>query len=212
MRSLIAAACALAVCVAVAAAVAAAVAGAGEIPPLVYCFVDPWDDMDYPCAVGIPDHREGVLDPSQYADITVTILDDDYQPLPGLYVEVIISSLCVAGADAPVCICEDAELTGYTNDDGQVSLNIALGGCCEDPWAVEIIANGLWVYLVDMIVSPDWNLEEGDCSIDLADFITFGTAFHVGASGCTDLTGSGGTGLTDFIVFSAGWMRDCTVQ
>ena len=181
---------------------------ADEIPPLVYCSVDPWDQMEQPRVIGIPNYLDGVWDPAKEADILITLLDDNYQPLPGIFIEVLIDWQC-AGGEGPVCVCDDAELTGYTDEDGQLTLNMAFGGCCDAPDAVEIRAHGMTVRQEEPIVSPDWDGERGDCEVSLADFIPFSRGYETQAGGCTDYSGDGETTLVDFVIFGGGWGRDC---
>jgi len=182
------------------------VASGESIPPIIYCLVDPWDAMAYPRALGSPTFLAGGISPAPQADFTVTILDDQYDPLPGLFVEVLIDMRCAGG---PVIVCDEADVTGYTDERGQVDLNLGLGGCCADPHALEIRANGVVVRVMDQIVSPDWDGVRGNARVDLADLILFASRFSTGASGCTDLTGDGTTDLGDLIVFGGSWTRRC---
>ncbi|MBD3237829.1 MAG: hypothetical protein GF330_14090 [Candidatus Eisenbacteria bacterium] len=189
----------------------AAGAGGDEIPPLVFCRVDPWDQMEDPRVIAMPGYVEGVYDPPRESEILITLLDDNYEPLPGLYVEIIIHAQC-GPATGPICICDAAELTGYTDDEGQLSLHMDFGGCCEHPEAVEIRAGGVTVRLESPIVSPDWDGDGGDCEVGLADFISFSRGFEIGAADCSDFSGDGTTSLVDFVIFGAGWGHDCAAR
>lgn len=182
-----------------------AAAWADDVPPIVYCQVEPWDSMELPRAVFVPNHRAGGYDPSAHATIHVTITDDMHQPLPGLFVEVILGNCWDI-----ICFCDDVALTGYTDSAGQVELNLGGGGCCQGPRALIMRANGVTVREMNMIVSPDWNGQVGDCVVSLGDFVVFGQSYHAGTGGCFDLDGDGATGSTDFVIFGSSWTRDCT--
>lgn len=168
------------------------------------CDVLPQDLMPCPRIVGIP--TDG--DDSPYNDIDITIRAYGGLPLPNVYVEIIFSG----GCDDRLCYCDNLHLTGYTDQNGEISFNVTLGGCCELPVSAIVQADALPIRAYDFVVSPDISSAtgSGDCQVSLVDFSLFGSGFLIGAAGCTDLTGSCTTTLDDFIVFGSAWGASCS--
>ena len=170
--------------------------------PYPEVYVSPTDDMLYPRLVTIPDPDPAGAEPIDvYTEITITAYNWG-NPWPNAYVELQLSGTC-----DNLCFCDGSVLTGYTDQNGQLTLNMTIGGCCLASDAVTI-SIGYIPMREYPLVSP---AHAGDpCEVSLADFIGFGTDFSGAGGGCTDYDGDGGTGLGDFIVFGAGWSRACT--
>jgi hypothetical protein len=183
-------------------------AAAAVANPYPEMFLYPMDEMEYPRLVGIPDGMVG--DPpgrSPHSEVTITLLNWG-EPAANAFVEVVINPACTG-----VRICEGAVLSGFTDENGQLTLNMALGGCCDLPQAVFLEAWSIRVRELDMIVSPDWDQAVGNGSVGLPDFVAFGNLYVTGQGGCTDYTGDGLTDISDFIIFSTGgWGRMCTTR
>ncbi len=172
------------------------------------CSVGPADVMGIPRVIGVLDQPTA----SSYADIDIYVRNIDGLPIPGAFVEVNLETGagCVTPSNDPViCFCENTVFTGFTNAAGYVQINGGFGGCCLEPGAAVIIADG--VPIREMVfVSPDWNGEKGDCEMGLPDFTVFGTGWSTGAGGCTDYDGDDTTAIGDFTVFGAAWTKFCT--
>ena len=189
-------------------ALAGGVAAAG-VPDPNNSLVLPPDGALQPRILGILDERPaGVHNPHPFANLTITIRNFANVPINGVYVVVELNSEC----DAPLCVCDMADLTGYTNASGQVVINVGLGGCChvDGGAAAAIYADGVVIRSYDYVVSPDWNEALGNCVMGLDDFTIFGNYWVSGAGGCTDYDGNGATGIVDFSIFGQGWRQGCT--
>lgn len=155
--------------------------------------------------------------PHAAASFTVTIRNNDCDPIPNALVQV-----CVGGLpEGRTALCGSAMASATTDMNGVAEFNIAGGGCYKGQNAVVIRANGVEVRNFRCVMSPDyagvddqgiagrWSL-----SITAADFASFGTAWSGGSGGasCHDYNNSGGMDAADFSVFSQVWLgggRSC---
>jgi len=163
--------------------------------------VMPVNDFDYPRIIGVPSEGDGP--PMSTIDVYVENYYSGY-PIPDMYVTVEFDASCTG-----LCFCDDAQLSGVTDDTGHVLIDIKVGGCCEGTGVVRIIGNGVLLAQYDMFVSPDFDQMYGSCDVLLPDFITFGSAFGGSGAGCSDFTGDGQTDISDFIAFGSAWGREC---
>lgn len=183
------------ICICVCTLMMAAAAGAADPPEPYDITVVPCDTYlgvitcPFPAGSGGPEETE----------FTVTIRWND-EPLPGLWVEVEILG-------AGHTVCPDAVLTGITDDLGQVTLNVAAGGCSPDgPATLRITANAVVIRDYHRIVSPD---QDADGKVGLSDFVYFGTGYGGFVRPCTDYNNDGTTSLADFTIFAACFGREC---
>ena len=172
-------------------------AAGATIPDPDLCSADPCDELG------------GVLvcpnSPSApaFSQFTVNVRNGDNEAIPDAFVELVF------GTPGNHCFCGGATLTGTTDAAGNVSFNVAAGGCTEGAGAIRIVANSVEIRSYGFVKSPDWD-GSSDCAVVLSDFIAFGGAYSVpGTPGCHDYDDSGSTDLGDFIVFGAGWGHVC---
>ena len=141
--------------------------------------------------------------PPQVTAFTVEIINGAGMPVPNAYVEIIA---LVPGNHQ---FCANAGLTGITDENGQVEMNVSGGGCTLGMDAVVISANGVFIRVYDRLISPDYS-GEPDLEVSLPDFTFFGSAMIQGHAGCTDYFDDGTTGLDDFSAFGECWGRSCS--
>ena len=171
------------------------------IPDPDFCTVDPCDDL-----LGVlvcPDLYEGVPAPPDFSEFTVNVRNGDNENIPGAFVEIVF------GVQGNHVFCPSAVLTGTTDEFGNVTFNIAAGGCTIATDAVRIIANSVEIRSYENVKSPDYD-GTSNGQVVLADFIIFGQAFSgINPEPCTDYDSTGGTILADFIIFGQGWAHMC---
>lgn len=172
-------------------------ATASDLPDPDYCSVVPCDAM-----MGILTTPHSGTGP-EATRFVVTVMLDPVTPVPNAYVEIVVGQLLNH------YICPGAQGAGYTDEHGQVTFNLAMGGCTLGHDVVRILANGVAIRSYDRLLSPDFD-GEADGAVTLSDFTVFGTAFVTGAPGCTDYYNDGTTGIDDFTGFAACWGRSCT--
>ena len=183
-------------------ALAGSVASAG-VPDPFNSSVLPPDGYAFPRVAGFLNEPA----PHPFADLIITVRNFANVPIPSAYVEVVFSTLC-----EEICQCETFVMTGYTDPSGQVTINLAYGGCCyvEGGAAVAIYAEGAVIRAFEYAVAPDWNGAVGNCIMGLDDFTHFGTYWVSGEGGCTDYDGNGDTSFIDFTMFGQAWTLGCT--
>jgi hypothetical protein len=176
-------------------------AAGANVPDPDYCSVYPMDGMQSPRVIGIPD-EDGVAD----SELHIWVRAFGGDPIENAFVAVIFNGMCDG-----LCICDAAAFTGYTDAQGHVVIIGQFGGCCEEICAVMILAEGVAIRAADYVVSPDYDGSQGDCSVDLPDFIIF-SQYLGQTSGvtCADYTGDGACMIDDFIIFGHAWARSCT--
>lgn len=174
-----------------------------SVPDPDYCTVSPMDNMPVPRLIGIP---AGTAQAG--ANLTVHVAAFGGDPIPDALVEVYINGQC-----DDLCLCTGVVLTGYTNAQGNVTINGRFGGCCTEPSSCIVIAEGTNIRDCDVIVSPDYDGAAGNCATSGTDFVFFGQNWGV-ASGvvCADYTGDGACSGVDFVTFGAAWGLVCTPQ
>lgn len=183
-------------------AVSAAVAPSGPpdtsiVPDPDLCTVVPCDDME-----GILTAPFAGSPGPQVTEFTVTVLTWPGIPVPNAFVEVIMHY------PTNHVVCSGAMLYGITDSQGQVTMNLAMGGCSLVHDAVRIRVNGVDIRVYDRLLSPDFD-GEADGTVGLTDFCYFGSKFVAGAPGCTDYFNDQVTGLEDFAAFGECWAGSC---
>lgn len=178
-------------------------AGANPSPDPEDCTVLPLDNQDVPRIVGI------ASDSGSHSAALLDIWIIGYGGYPWVHGHV---SVEFPGGTGSLCICEDAVLSGITDEEGHVQLKVLLGGCLEGSDVAQVMLDGGFpIRSVDYVVSPDWNGAECDARMDLGDFIFFESQYTTAAGGCADYTGDGRTSLADFSIFGAqAWGRSCS--
>jgi hypothetical protein len=164
----------------------------------------------------VPD--EGGTNPHPEASFHVIVWDQACQNLiVGAVVEVIIYGL----GDGRVQLCDHAELTKTTNQNGTARFNIPGGGCSRGTEVVSIRVNGVGVREYYYIMSPDyagWDSEGlagySDLLVDPIDLSAFIRAYQggTGQRSCHDYNNDWNTDPLDLAVFVEAWSggsRDC---
>ena len=169
---------------------------ASNVPDPDECIVLPCDEMVNPRIIGVPDENI-----SPYANLDITVMGGPNLPLVNNAVEIWINPSCTN-----LWYCDGMTLTGTTDSNGNVVLNMMLGGCSEEIASVIIMAEGVPIRAYDFISSPDNDGGLGQGDVNLADFITFGATW---GSECTDLDGDGNASIGDFIVFGQTFTKSC---
>jgi hypothetical protein len=169
-------------------------AATAETPDPPCADVMPWDV--YGKAFVTP----GASSEGGVGEIVVTVRNMDCEPIEGSFVEVDFS-------DCPnVCINpEDDGLTGVSGEQGVVVLNPQVGGC--DECTVIVRASGVTIATYQSMASTDWNGQEADGVVGVADFAFFSTAFKVTGHECADFNGDEVVNGLDFSIFSTSFKR-----
>lgn len=167
---------------------AVAIAGA-TVPDESKCAVTPLDTRGVMTTT--PQYRGAIADPPDGTEFTVNVRNAADQPIPNAFVEIVFN---YPGNHIE---CSNIVATGNTDANGNITFNLAAGGCTLTMDAVTIIANTVDIRSYKAI-SPD--ADHGG-SVSLGDFTAFGSDFSTGASGCFDFDGSGSTTLGDFTLF-----------
>lgn len=176
-----------------------------SVPDPAMCSVQPWDGFSESIGRGIP--KTGG---NANAALTVMVranIGGVPTPIPGAYVEVAWRE------DCDICICVGALITGYTNANGDASLNVMAGGCCTGGASVYVQAGDdsvvppalTVIRAYDSFCSPD---SDDNCAVSLGDFTAFGGGFG-GTSYCFDYNGDGAVGLGDFTYFGQSFGNTC---
>jgi len=166
----------------------AGIAGA-TVPDASKCSITPLDARGVMTTT--PQYRGAVVSPQAATEFTVNVRNAADQPIPGAFVEVIFN---YPGNHIE---CGNIVSTGTTDGDGNITFNIAAGGCTLLGDGVKVVANTVTIRTYQAI-SPD---ADASGSVSLGDFTAFGADFSTGAAGCFDFDGSGGTTLGDFTLF-----------
>jgi len=137
--------------------------------------VTPWDS--YGQAYVRPGH-------CSRDELTITVRDDDNDPVMGAFVEINLSNC------SGLCIDPLSDgLSGTTNESGIVVLNPAVGGCAD--CLITIRAKGIAIRTYTRITSFD---HEPNGIEDIDDYIWY---TNNPTDPCTDFNGSGGRDLQD---------------
>lgn len=136
------------------------------------------------------------------AEFTVNARNADNDPIPNAFVELIL------GTPGNHMLCSDAVLTGTTDAAGDVTFAISGGGCTTGAGALIVKVNGVNIRDYASVKSPDY-APGSNGSVELADFIFFGTQFAGSLPGCADYYNAGTTGLGSFIVFGEAFTHAC---
>ena len=134
--------------------------------------------------------------------ITVTV--QETPPLPGTWVECHMNQW---GSD-PICICPgESPQSAQQNAAGIVTLTFKKAGGCGHVEFIAYSASGAtsptWGPVP--IQSPDIN---GDCYVELADFIIF-AGIYMSGNRCGDYDCDGDVDLVDFICFATHYFDQC---
>jgi hypothetical protein len=162
----------------------------------------------------IPD--ENGTDPVGQASFTVTVRNAANNPINNAVVEILVGGI----ADNKTKLCGTETTTYNTNAAGQVTINMAGGGCYKGPNAVVIRANGVEIRNFSTVVSPDYGGSDNtglpglwDLNINLADFAALAAAFaNPNQPSCHDYNNDGLMSVVDFSVFSQSYLpsiRNC---
>jgi hypothetical protein len=134
--------------------------------------------------------------------VTVTVRNIYGDPLPGKEVD------CWAEEVAGVfCWCPGESLqTDSTDLAGQAIFYFTdFGGCGTLQFGAQSEGINFVPSPTIEVRSPDIN---GDCIVDLIDFIAFAAAYLT-TDPCCDYDCDGTVGLTDFIIFASHYLHDC---
>jgi hypothetical protein len=135
-------------------------------------------------------------------EFTVIVRTYPGVPVPNAFVEII------PGQPMNHLVCSGGTLTGITDAQGQVTMNLAMGGCTLGQNAVRVRVNGVDIRAYPRLLSPDYD-NGPDGTVGLSDFTCFAAAFVAGAPGCTDYFNDETTGLDDFTAFAECWGGTC---
>ena len=179
---------------------------AADTPDPAYCSVLPGDDLDNPRFLGIPYTDADIV----YADINITIAAYGGIVIEGAEVELVFNESCDG-----LCFCAGyPTYTGLTDENGEITFNLKVGGCCDLPAAMSVVASDIpirgWIF-----VSPDLGQpgEPGsDCAVDGADFTLFNNNYGLGTpyGWCADFDGDLDNDGGDFTYLNASWAKSCT--
>ena len=172
------------------------IAGA-TVPDATKCSVTPLDARQ--SMLTCPQYRGQVATPLAGAAFTVNVRNGADEVIPNAFVEVVLPAIDIE--------CPNIVASGNTDANGNITFNLAAGGCSIGTDVVSIIANTVPIRSYDECVSPD-----GDHSgaVSLGDFTAFGSDFQNNAAGCYDFDNSGGTTLGDFTLFGQAFGLSCT--
>jgi hypothetical protein len=168
------------------------------------CSVLPPDTYEHPRLIGTPTGDGS----GPYSGLHIVIRNTSGFGVPNVFIEVEFHAQC-AGS---LCLCDGIVLSGYTDQQGCLDLNLDLGGCCERSDAARIYFDGGVLRTYPIVVSPDNTSPQGggDCIVNLPDFSMFSAGLSASQGGCFDYTGDEQTTLVDFVVFGDAWGESCT--
>jgi hypothetical protein len=172
------------------------IAGA-TVPDGSKCIVTPLDARG--SMLTCPQYRGAALVPLAGAAFTVNVRNAADEVIPNAFVEVILPATDIE--------CANIVSTGNTDANGNITFNIAAGGCSIGTDVVLIKANSYLIKHYDECVSPDGDAS-GACS--LGDFTAFGSDFQNHVGGCYDFDNSGDTTLGDFTLFGQAFGLSCS--
>lgn len=179
-------------------AFAFSIAGA-TIPDASKCSVTPIDERGVVTVT--PQYRGAVTDPPAGTAFTVNVRNNADEPIPNAFVEIVFNY------PANQVECSNIVATGDTDDDGNITFNLAAGGCTLTPDALSIIANSSNPPIRTFkVASPDG---DHSGSVSLGDFTGFGYDFGHSIGGCYDFDGNGNTTLGDFTLFGQCFNLSC---
>jgi hypothetical protein len=178
-----------------------------SVPDPDLCTVLPGDNMPAPRMLGIP-ATTGVT----AANLDITVRASDGTNISNALVEVVLLPACAIGSTSPLCVCSNIVLSGYTSTLGFVRLNMKFGGCCTQPSSCIILADGTPIRGYDKVVSPDYNGLEGNCAVQLSDFVYFANGYGQSGAVCRNFSGDATEtcGLPDFVTFAAAYGKSCS--
>jgi hypothetical protein len=170
-----------------------------DLPEPDYSSVVPCDEIGgvitAPRGPGSPPVPETVF--------TVTVRTAPETPLPNA--EVVITFLAPENHH----FCDHYSGVGFTDENGEATFSLPVGGCSIGDQVIEIEANDVPIRRYDRVTSPDLAIG-ADAAVSLADFIRFATQYGETDGGCTDFNNSGVTGLSDFVLFAKSFGRHCS--
>ena len=170
-----------------------------SVPDPDYCSVGPLDSWTSPKLIGVP------TDARAEGDYTIHVAAYGGTPIANAEVYVEVNSACDG-----LCICDAWVNPVYTDVNGDCTIHVRFGGCCEMAAAATVFADGTPIRSYPVMASPDWNGVTGDCQVLLGDFTQFATAFG-SADPCSDLAGGDGSVLLgDFTMFATYFGVTCT--
>lgn len=176
-----------------------------SVPDPEMCTVNPPDQMAAPRLIGVPSTTGQAA-----ANLSITIRASDGTAINNAYVEVILNPTC--NDPSPLCVCTVGVFSGYTSPSGTLTLNMKYGGCCTDQSSAIIVAEGTPIRAYDIIVSPDYNGVDGNCQVNLADFVYFSGRYGQTGQPCSNFSGDATEtcNLADFVTFAGVYGRTCT--
>jgi hypothetical protein len=148
-----------------------------------------------------PQYRGQVVSPLGGAAFTVNVRNLNNDNIPNALVEIAFN------IPANHVECPNIVASGNTDANGNITFNLAAGGCSIGTDVVSIIANNVEIRTYDECVSPDGD-HSGACS--LGDFTAFGSDFQNHVGGCFDFDNSGDTTLGDFTLFGQAFGLACS--
>ena len=172
-----------------------------------HCSVMPPDGMASPRLVGVPAGGSGE---APVADLEIVIRGWYGTPIGNAWVEVSLAGSC--NDPDPLCLCEGVVFTGTTDDEGYVRIRMRYGGCCRDASSAIIYANDFPIRGYDILMSPDYDGEHGDCRVNLADFVYFSGGYAQAGEPCRNYDGDGAEACTlpDFVAFAGMYAKSCS--
>jgi hypothetical protein len=176
-----------------------------SVPDPDMCSVMPPDGYASPRLLGVP-YTSGATS----ANIDIFVRASDGSPIGNVLVEVILNPTC--NDPAPLCVCSNAVFTATTSGTGYCRINLKFGGCCQDVSSAIILADGTPIRGYDIVVSPDYNGVDGNCRVELPDFVYFAAGYGQSNVPCRNFDGDAAENcaLADFVVFAQAYGRNCT--
>ncbi len=135
--------------------------------------------------------------------VTVTVRNIYGDPLPGK----IVNCYAIPVTGGPFCFCpgEDPQ-TGTTDINGEAIFYYTdFGGCGDMQWGADSEGIVFNPSNIIFIASPDNN---GDCIVNLVDFVNFASAYLT-ADPCCDYNCDGIVDLVDFVTFASHYLHAC---
>jgi hypothetical protein len=156
------------------------------------CKVIPWDWFENVFMAPGTDDGSG----SPTGQVGVLVKDEDGNTISGAHVVIDLSdcdNLCIDPTDAG--------LSGMTNDEGEIYLNPAVGGC--EDCTVIVKADDFPIRTFHGVTSTDWNGSAADGFVNSEDFAFFAAAFKQTQDDCANYDRSHeGVGAIEFAWFS----------
>jgi hypothetical protein len=174
------------------------IAGATQPEP-TFCTATPLDTRL--SVLTCPQYRGAAVTPLAGAAFTVNVRNGADEVIPNAVVEIVFN---IPGNHVE---CGNIVSSGNTDANGNITFNLAAGGCSIGTNVIKIIANGVEIKHYNECVSPDG---DHNGAVSLGDFTAFGSDFQSGAAGCYDFDNSGGTTLGDFTLFGQAFGLSCS--